>query len=50
MAKKYMNEVKEVLDSTEDVKDKIDPKAEQKLKEEVKKEAKSSKRIGGLRV
>lgn len=50
MAKKYLNEVKEVLDSADEVTEKIDPKAEAALKEQVKKEAKTSKRPGGLRV
>ena len=51
MAKKYASEVKEVLESTEDVKDQIDPKAETLLKEQVKKEAKAVKKTGvGLRV
>ncbi|MBP5594293.1 MAG: hypothetical protein J6Y02_02835 [Pseudobutyrivibrio sp.] len=50
MAKKYLNEVKEVLDGAEEVSNKIDPKAEAALKEQVKKESKASKKTGGLRV
>lgn len=51
MAKKYKEEIKEVLDANDESIDKIDPKAEAALKEQIKKEKKAEpKRSGGLRV
>ena len=50
MAKKYIEEVKDVLDSAEEVKDEIDPKAEKALREQIKREAKQTKRVGGVRI
>ena len=52
MAKRVINEIKEVLDSAEETKEQIDPKAETMLKEQIKKESKANSRKtgGGLRV